>query len=46
MHVSWQQGCKGIQNFIPGLQFAICSFSIHIVSSGMLVMVGKGGIAA
>jgi len=46
MYVWWQQGCKGIQNCIPGLQRAICSFSIHRVSAGMLVMVGEGGIAA
>jgi hypothetical protein len=46
MYVCWQQDCKGIQNCILGFQLAICSFSIHRVSSGMLVMVGEGGIAA
>jgi len=46
MHVCWQQGCKGIQNLIHGLQLAICSFSIQRVPLGMLVMLDEGGIAA
>lgn len=45
IYICWHQDCEGIWNCIPDFQLAICSFSIHRDSSGMLVMVGEGGIA-